>query len=251
MQNSEIFAHLKQLQQALADTIQQAEKGSNTAFYKESIKHTALHIFEQSQLLDTNTQVAKTTPAIKIIKQQEPLIEEKIIEPKVEKIEPLPEKAIEAKPIVAEVKAEPIEIKIEKPEILEPPKIEKPIVQEIKPTQQHYVHPSEELDENDNSLNAKLAKNKIPVQNVADKLSAVPIKELTKAIAISKKFELIKELFYNNADAYKAALENIEQCSSHAQAKELLENQAANNPKWQENEDLVSEFSELVRRRFL
>lgn len=249
MQNSEIFAQLKQLQQVLADTIVQAEKGSNTAFYKESIKHTALHIFENAQLIDPNALNTKAAPAIKIIKQQEPVVIEKKPEPVIEKIVLQPEKIVEVKPIeqpIIEVKVE----QVEKIEIVETT-VTKAVIEEKKPVPSHYVHPSEELDEDDNSLNAKLAKNKIPVQNVAEKLTGMPIKELAKAISISKKFELIKELFYNNADAYKATLENIEKCSNHAQAKEILESQSANNVNWQENEHLVSEFSELVRRRFL
>ena len=255
MQNSEILVQLQQLHQALADTILQAEKGNNLTFYKESIKHTALHIFEKAQLLETNISTAKATPTIKIIKQQEIITELIPIEHKIEI--PIPDSIVPIieKPIIAEPKVEiqipTAPIKVEEIVAVVPDPV-KEIMNEVTPkAHTSYVHPSEGLADDDNSLNAKLAKNKIPMQNIADKLTGMPIKELAKSISISKKFELIKELFHNNADAYKATLESIEQSANYAQAKEILQNQKDNNSKWHENEDLAAEFSELVRRRFL
>jgi hypothetical protein len=247
MQNQDILAQLIQLNKVLSDTLIQIEKGDNLKFYKESIKHTALHIFENASLLDSNIKNTKTTPAIKIIKQQEIIpIEAPVI------INTNEEESV--KPIINEVKTPTPVAPIPKEEFI------KPTITEAKPmvvksdsvdSKKPIITIPSELEEDDNSLNAKLAKNKVPVQNVADKLTGLPIKDLAKAISISKKFELIKELFNNNGDAYKATLENIEKSANYFDAEAIIENEKLNNSKWTENEDLAEEFVSLVKRRFI
>ncbi len=254
MQNQELLAQLTQLNKALSETLLQAEKSNNMLFFKESIKHTSMHIFENANLLDTASANTKAIPAVKIIKQQEtvavievaaPIISAEIKEP--------------TKPVVAEIPIPIIVTTIE--ETIKTPIIEDKntvILNQSTETKQApvlevknpIITAQSELEGDDNSLNAKLAKNKIPVQNIADKLTGMPIKELAKAISISKKFELIKELFNNNTDAYKATLENIEKSANYADAFSIIENVSHKNTNWAENEDLAEEFISLVKRRF-
>lgn len=240
--NKEILELIRQLTTALSATIDDAGHHNNPVFFRESIKQSALNIFDKAQLLSESTEIQKTetsrpVPEIKIIKQEE-------VQPVAEKI------VIEEKPIRIEVKAEPavmIEKVIEKPlPATEKKEVAKPEEKIQKPSANNL-----EEEEEDNSLNARLAKNQQPVINVADKLKDTPVKELAKAISISKKFEFINGLFKGNAEHYKSMLQTIENCSGYDEASEHIGNHVAGNNDWDENEDLAAEFFALVKRRFI
>jgi len=255
--NKEILHSLKHIVDALGATINDAEKGDNMAFYKESIKHAALNLFEQAQLINPSL-VVKPPVEIKII-QTEPIVEKaaQVIEiPKVEPQiikEPIEEKA---QPVIniplpkkqIEV-VEPIVVK--NTEVKLPPKEIVPEVKLNPVTPVSMVNKQEEIDIDEATVNGKIAKFKEPVINLADKLKDTPIKELVKAISISKKFEFINELFQGNAEAYKTCLTAVESAGTFEQAANYLESNVVDTYAWNDNEDLAAEFFLLVKRRYL
>jgi len=76
-----------------------------------------------------------------------------------------------------------------------------------------------------------------------------PIADLTTAIPIAKKFELIKNLFADDSENYKSAIQNINNATSLQQALDILEN-LNETFNWGENKDLSDDLTSLVHRRF-
>lgn len=236
--NKDILDSILQLTQALTATVKDAGQNKNPEFFKDSIKLSALSIYEKAQLLadpeNVKTVIAHPTPEIKIIRQEE-------IKPDIHK------PVAEVKPAIATPPAEIPEIVVKNETTL--PVVEKKEVKKQEtPVQKPAQNPNEEED---NSLNARIAKFQQPVINVADKMKDTPIKELVKAISISKKFEFINGLFNGNSEHYKTAIQSIDKCPDLRSAERFIEEQIAEVNGWNENEDLAAEFFSLVNRRFL
>ncbi len=247
---------------------------NNLLFVKEAIKQQAINIFNAALDLKiedslseppTNTEINAVEPIKEDAENTEPITEVKQVEiPKVEVSEvkiPVAEIPTPEEPKLSEIE---IVENISTTKITEEPKIEEPIsesVNELVNINKEETnlskekvsildkHLIEEFDENDKSLNAKLAKNKVNKLNLADKMTLQPIADLNRAISISKKFEFINQLFNGNTESYKIAIATIEQQSSVENAMEYLQKQR--NTKWDEKEELAEEFESLVKRRFL
>ena len=67
--NKEIFKALKQLNEALGASINDAENSENISFFKESIKQAAINLYSQAQLINL-TPLVKLPVEIKIIKSE-------------------------------------------------------------------------------------------------------------------------------------------------------------------------------------
>lgn len=242
--NKELLKSINDLADALKSTVAEAGNSGSIDFYKESIKHSALQIFEKAQLLSANAKPAVNT------KEHPEEIEHLIPEVHPEK------KMTESKKVVqvpVEVAVPVVEIKIAEtepslqPEVIEAkhePVKHKPAADEVKANK-------EQENDVDTSLNAKIARFQQPVINVADKLKETPVKELVKAISISKKFEFIKELFNGDSVVYKGCLHTIESMHSYQEAAQYIEKDIAEKYNWKESENLANEFLILVKRRFL
>lgn len=99
------------------------------------------------------------------------------------------------------------------------------------------------------SLNEKLTQNS--KVDLFQKHQETPIKDLTKAISISKKFEFINELFGAKPEDYKDALAMIESSANAEEATKKIKEKYAAAHEWAENEKLENELYTLIRRRFL
>ncbi len=87
---------------------------------------------------------------------------------------------------------------------------------------------------------------------LSDRLSQMPIADITKAFSINDKILNIKELFAGNAEKYGATLQQIQQMSDVQAAFQTLMPIAIEN-NWAVNEDRnehAQRFVKLVRRRF-
>ncbi|MFM2269111.1 MAG: hypothetical protein RL757_2552 [Bacteroidota bacterium] len=87
---------------------------------------------------------------------------------------------------------------------------------------------------------------------LSDRLSQMPIADITKAFSINDKILNIKELFAGNAEKYSATLQQIQQMSDVQAAFQILMPVAVEN-NWAVNEDRnehAQRFVKLVRRRF-
>jgi len=97
---------------------------------------------------------------------------------------------------------------------------------------------------------------------LADKLSAgykeegvhyaiqgATILDLTTAIPIAKKFEFIKNLFADDSENYKSAIQNINSANNLQQALDIVEN-LNETFNWSENKELEKDLIGFVLRRF-
>ncbi len=75
------------------------------------------------------------------------------------------------------------------------------------------------------------------------------ITNINTAIPIAKKFEFIKELFGDNSENYKNAVESINNAANLQMANDLIEN-LADTFGWAAKADLAADFQKFVDRRF-
>ena len=287
MKQKEQSDKLKQLLSSISKSVAELEKGDNVSFYKALLQKQSIELFELTETIDTSA-VSSNTSHIKIVKQEE-ILETvktpepvKITEPVIEKVslkpepmapsppkEPIQEKVIIPPPV--EITPEPvIEPPIPEPVIETPsPVIETPVVEKVEapiappappvpptpptPPKTQEPTPTSIVDKkisDDVSLNAKLSMNKQPVVNIAEKSKETPIADLGKAIAISKKFEFIKGLFDGDGEAYKAAINALQNASSFDDAMSYIDSNVRSRYDWSDNEDLSAELLTLLKRRF-
>lgn len=270
MQLEKIKVQVETINHALSEL----ENGGSIAFFKALIQKTSIEMYElTSHLEHQDKQPEKSKPNIQIISQSEilknsnpekteplvpeiigqnhktpaaeptePVVELKHPEPVVEKIIETPIQntpVIEPKLETQDVKASSIHIEISTPKT----KIELKSNANNKPL----------LDPDDDSLNAKLSKSIKPVINIVEKSKETPIKDLVKSISISKKFEFIKVLFNGNSEAYKLALNAVQNAGSYEEAIQYLQNNVTGQYDWttEESEELAHEFYGLLRRRHM
>lgn len=86
--------------------------------------------------------------------------------------------------------------------------------------------------------------------SLADKLGKTAIKDLTTAIGISEKFLFMNELFEGDSDSYKTCLEKLNQFNSFSEAKLFLNDTIITKYKWDDENEYVQRFYEVVERRY-
>lgn len=158
--------------------------------------------------------------------------------------EKLEAKKEEVKPAIQEIKEEP------KPQVKE----EKPVTEPVKPQKQGEIDlfgeipvtPKSEVKPKEKEKQKPAAEDK----SLARKLQKKPIADLKAAIGINEKFQFINELFEGNMTEYNIALNQLNLCSSHAEAEVYLST-LRELYKWDKDSETVVMFSELVERRFL
>jgi glucan-binding YG repeat protein len=87
-------------------------------------------------------------------------------------------------------------------------------------------------------------------KSLVSKLQKKPITDLKSAIGINEKFQFINELFGGNMTEYNIAINQVNICSSREEAEVYLDT-LRDLYKWQQDNETVIAFSELVERRFL
>lgn len=76
------------------------------------------------------------------------------------------------------------------------------------------------------------------------------IKELSESIGLNQRFMFTKELFDGNPDLLKHGLKSIDQCESFVEAINLINERFVGTLKWDKNSEVVTEFLQLVFRKF-
>lgn len=95
------------------------------------------------------------------------------------------------------------------------------------------------------SFNEKLAQKKD--NDPAPRYQNKPIDDLKKGIGINDRFYFQRELFNGNAELLNQTLEQLNQLENFESAETFL----ATNFNWENNNEAVKAFRELVRRRYL
>ena len=86
-------------------------------------------------------------------------------------------------------------------------------------------------------------------ESVVEKLSHKKINDLKSVIGINEKFQFINELFDGNMKEYTVALDQINNFSSTNEANNYLAN-LKQVYKWDSDNSIAKQFSELVERKF-
>ncbi|MBL7905500.1 MAG: hypothetical protein JNL22_10810 [Bacteroidales bacterium] len=151
------------------------------------------------------------------------------------------------------------------------PKGEEPVVSvsQFRPEEEFardsgYVMPSQKAEPTDLfgqiSLGEKL-KTEIPSvkdkitqhktdRTIADRIQLKPISDLKSAIGINEKFQFINELFEGSAERYNEALNLLNNCSSAAEAMQLVADFKARY-NWDAHEPSAGRLIEFITRRYL
>ena len=100
------------------------------------------------------------------------------------------------------------------------------------------------------SLNEKFAHNDTP-KTIADKLKTGPITDLKSAMAINQKIAFTKSLFGGDDKEFKKALNFLNNCTNYSEAKMYLQSDLGKRYNWSDSDPLVTEFTEIVYRKFI
>lgn len=91
-----------------------------------------------------------------------------------------------------------------------------------------------------------------PVTDLSDKLSLLPVNDLTKALSINERFFTIQELFGGNSDLFQTTLKKLNGLSSFEEASDALIKSVASEFDWASasKQKKAANFIKLVRRRY-
>ncbi len=268
MDNAFIASQLKNLINSISDAINEIESGTAIDFHKEKIKFLSIDLHETASKIGVinstiiKAEPAKVEPVIDTPKQEIPIVEAPIEEKEpiaeedpIEEEEPIAEE--EPIKVVEEVLVKKIEPIIESfIESIAPQApaaiVEKPqaiIKSQLEKTNNFGGNNVDEIGIE--TLNQRLSKKVVQPIQIADKHKGTAIPDISKAIAISKKFEFINTLFDGNSDAYKSCLQTVQNSNNCETAINYLENNVVGTYDWHSHEKLSEEFFSLVYRRFL
>jgi hypothetical protein len=173
-----------------------------------------------------------------------------------------------AKPIPSETKQEPAvtetpkkEYVPQKPAVIEKAEAKTATVQaplfsnyhdsfEEAPTllqQQSYKEVHELIAGQNESLNDKLKQEK---REVAHAIKESPVKDLRKAIGVNDKFVFISELFRGDEAMYERSIKTINTFHILPEAEYWINRELKVKLGWNDSQEVVQHFYQLVRRRF-
>lgn len=105
----------------------------------------------------------------------------------------------------------------------------------------------EVIAEKKESLNDRLKQEKTEVAHV---LKDSPIKDLRKGIGINDRFTFIRELFRGDEAFYERSIKTINSFEIFPEAEYWINRELKFKIGWNEDNDIVQHFYQLVRRRF-
>ncbi len=97
------------------------------------------------------------------------------------------------------------------------------------------------------SLNEKLRQSKI---DLGDTLTEQPIRDLRKGIGVNDRFLFINDLFRGDEAMYERSIKTINSFSIFPEAEYWIQRELKVKNGWNDNDKLVQEFYQLVKRRF-
>ncbi len=91
-----------------------------------------------------------------------------------------------------------------------------------------------------------------PVNDLSDKLSMLPISDLTRALSINEKFFTIQQLFGGDSQAFEQTLQKLNSLSSFDEASEALIHSVASQYEWaaEAKKKKAEQFIKIVKRRY-
>lgn len=106
----------------------------------------------------------------------------------------------------------------------------------------------EMLPTNNNvSLNDRLKQNS---NELSDTLKDTPVKDLKKAIGINDRFKFLNELFRGDDAMYERSIKTINSYAIYPEAEYWIRRELKLKLGWDDKNETVRQFDQLVRRRF-
>ena len=180
-----------------------------------------------------------------------PLVEIPVTPPRAEPVAPVYESPKTYVPPVVEpprVETPPVRIEVrEEPKVYIPPvEVPKPIVQEYRPTPEPPVAPPASNSKVESLFSFKKA------TELSEKLSEMPIADLTKGMSINDRLLYMNELFGRDMAKLDEVLRALNNFPSLESAKSYLVG-IATQYDWSQDErsEIAQSFIKLVRRRFV
>ena len=112
---------------------------------------------------------------------------------------------------------------------------------------QNRVEVHEAIAEKKESLNDRLKQEKTEVAHL---LKETPIKDLRKGIGINDRFAFVKELFRNDEAMYERSIKTINNFNIYSEAEYWIARELKHKLGWDDRNETVKSFYQLVRRRF-
>jgi hypothetical protein len=97
------------------------------------------------------------------------------------------------------------------------------------------------------SVNERLKQSRI---DLGDTLTEVPIRDLRKAIGVNDRFLFINELFRGDEAVYERSIKTINSFSIFPEAEYWIQRELKVKHGWNDSDELVRQFYQLVKRRF-
>ena len=97
------------------------------------------------------------------------------------------------------------------------------------------------------SINEKLKQSKI---DLGDAYTEVPIRDLKKAIGVNDRYLFINELFRGDESMYERSIKTINSFSILPEAEYWIQRELKVKNGWNDSDELVKQFYQLVKRRF-
>lgn len=97
------------------------------------------------------------------------------------------------------------------------------------------------------SLNDRL---RAAQKELADQLQEAPVRDLRKAIGINDRYLFINELFQGNEAMFERSLKTLNGFSILAEAEFWMQRELQVKLGWKDQDPLVAQFVQLIRRRF-
>lgn len=141
------------------------------------------------------------------------------------------------------------------PELLQPPvKPAYPSTEPVKPKPVQSVEPAKSANLNEKfvreqvTLNDRL-KRESPA-TLLDRHQQTRIQSIKSAISLNQRFLFTAELFGGDSSTFNQALSELDQSADYPSAMHLLTEKYAQKYTWQADSEIVTEFYEIVRRKF-
>ncbi len=200
----------------------------------------------QKTHLSTNDKISVLMPvSFNVIEVETSVREDQ--EEKVVQVLQIDEKDIEEELQQIKKKAESVNARVShnKPGFLFDPLEEVPTLAH---QDQHDKKTSDELSfQYPESLNDRLKESKI---ELSQSLTSTPIKDLRKAIGVNDRFLFISELFRGDEAMYERSIKTIQNFSIYAEAEFWIRRELKVKIGWLDNDPVVKQFDQLVKRRF-
>jgi hypothetical protein len=97
------------------------------------------------------------------------------------------------------------------------------------------------------SLNDRLKESKT---EVAEMLIDTPVKDIKKAIGVNDRFVFINELFRGDETTYERSIKTINSFDIWPEAEYWIRRELKLKLSWQDNNEIVKQFDQIVKRRF-